>query len=480
MNRSVFLMLNIAYWFVVLCSGAAAATSEESFYFGVDLSYVNEMEDCGAIYTVKRKQQDPFQIFYDHGTNLVRVRLLHNPDWTKYSKLADVKKTIRRAKKNGMEVLLDFHYSDVWADGGHQIIPKAWEHIDDVDKLAAEVYLYTYNTLLGLNEEGLMPYMVQVGNETNGEILMPDGVKNHPINWSRNSTLIRAGLKAVRDAGTRTETNPRIMLHIAQPENVEDWFEQAGKYGVTDFDIIGVSYYSKWSKYSIAELAATINRVRHRFDKEVILVETAYAWTKGWDDTSHNILGGNELLSGYPATKKGQKKYLIDLTQAIISAGGNGIVYWEPAWVSTQCKTLWGTGSTWENAALFDFGKYHKLLPSIAYMTYPYEYPKQLSFKFLKNKNGITNEATTNEVTKDTVYLWGDFLGSNKFVIPLKESNGLFEYQTSVMSGDTFRYQLFSDITLDLPLIQAKSGEPASYPQAAVAGEDLLIEHTIK
>ena len=119
---------------------------EISFYYGADLSYVNEMEDCGAKYKNNAGvTEDPYKIFADAGANLVRVRLWHNPIWTNYSNLNDVKKTIARAKTQGMKVLLDFHYSDTWADPSKQIIPKAWEHeIGNTNSLGELLYNYTF------------------------------------------------------------------------------------------------------------------------------------------------------------------------------------------------------------------------------------------------------------------------------------------------------------------------------------------------
>jgi arabinogalactan endo-1,4-beta-galactosidase len=138
---------------------------------GSDLSYTNEMEDCGGKFRSKGIEIDPFQIMKDKGANIIRLRLWHTPSWTKYSTLADVKKSISRSKKLGMTILLDFHYSDTWADPDHQQIPKAWENIKDTQILGDSLYNNTLNTFLTLSKENLLPDMVQVGNETNSEIL---------------------------------------------------------------------------------------------------------------------------------------------------------------------------------------------------------------------------------------------------------------------------------------------------------------------
>ncbi|MEH3034875.1 MAG: arabinogalactan endo-1,4-beta-galactosidase [Sphingomonas adhaesiva] len=336
-------------------------------YLGADLSYVNEMEDCGAVYRSGGKPVDPYALLAKKGGNIVRVRIWNDAKWTKYSDLADVSKTIRRAKAAGMQVLLDFHYSDDWADGDKQIVPAAWAALDTPAQAKA-LYAYTRDVLGRLDAQGLMPEMVQVGNETNPELMA--GPKK-AIDWTRNATLFNAGIKAVRDAGKAGRIAPRVMLHIAQPENVERWFDDATAAGVLDYDVIGISYYKKWSTQSMPEMGATLARVKARYKADVIVVETAYPFTMANADTSPNLLGEDTLVAGYPATPAGQRRYLIDLTQTVVDAGGVGVVYWEPNWVSTRCGTRWGKGSNWENAAWFDYRR-HEALPAFDFLTHDY------------------------------------------------------------------------------------------------------------
>jgi arabinogalactan endo-1,4-beta-galactosidase len=340
-------------------------------YFGADLSFANQMNDCGAVYRDGGVVKDVYQIFKDHGANLVRIRLWTDGNQTKYSNFADVEKSIRRTHAAGMQVLLDFHYSDSWADGNKQIIPKAWAGITDNAALAQTLYQYTYDTLRRLDHDGLMPQIVQVGNEINGEMLgQADWKKGRPIDWTRDAMLINAGIKAVRDAGAKSTIKPRVMLHIAQPENVEPWFAAATKAGVTDYDIIGISYYSKWSKYLITGLGTEIYRLRHIYPKaDVMVVETGYVWTLNWKDDYPNTLGKDSLFPGYPASPNGQKKFLQDVVRAVLTNGGDGVLYWAPAWVSTDCRTQWGQGSTWENATLFNFDG--EALPGLDFMQPP-------------------------------------------------------------------------------------------------------------
>jgi arabinogalactan endo-1,4-beta-galactosidase len=157
------------------------------------------------------------------------------------------------------------------------------------------------------------------------------------------------------------------MLHIAQPENVEPWFEAATRAGVADYDLIGISYYRKWSTRTIAELGETIARAKARFGKDALVVETAYPFTDAGEDSAPNLLGPDTLIPGYPATPEGQRRYLVDLTQMVVDHGGVGVVYWEPAWISTSCKTRWGTGSNWENAAWFSL-RDHEALPAFDFL----------------------------------------------------------------------------------------------------------------
>lgn len=346
---------------LLLASTATArppAVPKGGLYLGADLSYVNEMEDCGAVYCRAGKPVDPFELLADKGGNIVRVRIWNDAKWTKYSDLADVTRTIRRARAARMQVLLEFHYSDDWADGEKQIAPAAWAKLDTPAQAKA-LYAYTRDVLRKLDGVGLMPEMVQVGNETNPELM--GGTKARAIDWARNAVLLNAGIKAVRDAGRSAKIAPRVMLHIAQPENVEPWFDAAKAAGVTGYDVIGISYYRKWSTRSVPELGETIARVKARFNADVIVVETAYPFTTENADAAPNLLGADSLLPGYPATPEGQKRYLVDLTRTVAKAGGVGVVYWEPNWVSTGCSTRWGKGSNWENAAWFDYATHEAL-----------------------------------------------------------------------------------------------------------------------
>lgn len=325
------------------------------FYMGADLSYVNEMEDCGAIYRdAGGTVQDPFQLFATAGANLVRVRLWHQADWTAYSDLEDVEKTIARAKAAGMQVLLDFHNSDDWADPGRQHIPAAWLPVaDHPEVLGDSLFNYLYGVLVHLHQLALAPDIVQMGNEINAAILQDPNASYPQIDWTRNAYLINRGLAAIRQAATDLDAEIQSMLHIAQPENALWWFEEATAAGISDFDWIGISYYPQWSEYDLITLPMPLKILREQYGKPLMIVETAYPYTLENQDPANNILGTEALLPGYPATEQGQLDYLLDLKTALQLTGAQGLIYWEPAWVSTDCSTLWGQGSHWDNATLF-------------------------------------------------------------------------------------------------------------------------------
>jgi len=355
---------------LALLISTAASAAQPGLYLGADMSAVNQVQDCGGVYRDRGQPVDPFKLMADKGGNLVRVRIWVHPDG-KYSTLEDAMKTARRAKESGMQVLLDFHYADTWADGDKQPVPKAWEKLGYQGQIDT-LYAYTRDVLGKFAAAGLMPDMVQVGNEINPEML--GAFVGKPIDWKRDALIINAGIRAVRDAGRAAGKTPLIMLHVAQPENIIPWFTAATKAGVKGYDLIGISYYKKWSSRTIPQLGTTIAEAKQRFHKGVIVVETAYPYTEEDSGKAPLILGPDTLIPGYPATPEGQLKYLTDLTQTVVDNGGIGVVWWEPAWISTQCKPqgVFGSGSPWENATWFDYRKSNEALPAFDFLSRNY------------------------------------------------------------------------------------------------------------
>ena len=359
---SILFLLNILLWSA--CRGQkkdtplpADSTKTETrfkYFLGADLSYINELETCGASYKVNGIEKDPFQLFGDKGASIARFRLWHKPEWTQFSTLKDIKKSIRRARDRKMRILLDFHYSDTWTDPARQNIPAAWKSVKNVEILGDSLFNYTKRTLMELHHQGLLPELVQVGNEINAEILQYSEPAVYPINWPRNISLLNKGIKAVREVSEETGKPIEIVLHIAQPENADPWFTGAKANGIASFDWIGLSYYSQWSKFNLAQLGTEIEKLKLKFGKRVIVVECGYPFTIHNGDAANNLLDTTSQLPGYLISQNEQKRFIIDLTKTVIQSGGEGVIYWEPAWISTSCKTRWATGSHWDNATFFD------------------------------------------------------------------------------------------------------------------------------
>jgi arabinogalactan endo-1,4-beta-galactosidase len=353
--------------------------SRSQFVMGADLSFVNQLQDVGVQYKDSSAVKDPFVILKNRGANVVRVRLWHNPQWLKplnagkmYSDLYDAEKTIQRAKNAGMAVNLDLHYSDTWADPGNQTIPAAWNGLS-LAVLKDSVYNYTLAVLNYLKAKNLTPEMIQVGNETNQGMLWPAG-KTSGSNFTAFCDLLKSGIKAVRDFSASSTIKPEIILHVAQLDFAPYWCTNViTNGGVTDFDIIGLSHYSKWATINVmANIKTAISSLKTTYGKKVMIVETAYPFTTAAADNYNNLIDATAQVSGYPISNEGQYNYMKDLTQAVISGGGSGIMYWEPAWVTSAYRDLWGTGSSWENMCLFDFN--NNALPAMDYMTYKYQF----------------------------------------------------------------------------------------------------------
>lgn len=355
-----------------------AALTAQEFYFGTDLSSANQLEDCGAVFKEAGQPKDVFQIFAERGTNLMRVRLWVDPSWWQselqqpagvkpfYNDLEDVKKTISRAKAQGMQIMLGIHYSDFWADPQHQLIPRAW--LDDaynVPALAARVYDYTVSVLEELDSEGLMPDLVKVGNENNAGILsqIPAASPSFETavevatweDWDRHAQLFNAAIQGVRDVGAQASKNPKIVIHFTGTLNGQEWnYNNLITNGVTDFDIMGISYYVSWHGGTISELQSTLQTMKSTWPQyDVMVAETGYLWSKqNYDGCANIVTTGDKSYN--PVSPENQLAYMVDYTQAVINAGGVGVVFWEPAWVSTPCSTPWCVGSSHDHLAFFD------------------------------------------------------------------------------------------------------------------------------
>lgn len=336
---------------------------------GADLSGLAKNEAFGATYFVNGKSVDPVEAFADAGANMVRLKVWVDPA-DGYNTTPQVVASAQRAKAAGMQVLIDFHYSDRWTDPGAQGIPAAWEGLEPA-QVADEVYAHTHDVLNALKDAGVTADAVQVGNEINPGMLWPlgqtwdvfpnDGVEGSQ--WDNLASFLSAGARAVKDVDPSTD----VILHLTNINNglgsLTWWFDEVTARGV-EFDTIGLSYYGFWHG-SMTDLQEAITGLSSRYDKDVLIVENSYPFTLEDNpvDPWENVIDlEGELVPGYPATPEGQAANFRAVQDVVASAPGGrglGVVAWEPAWTAVPGNG-WdpadpASGNAWENQAMFDF-----------------------------------------------------------------------------------------------------------------------------
>ncbi|MGN9907322.1 glycoside hydrolase family 53 protein [Phytohabitans sp. LJ34] len=321
---------------------------------GADISHLTKNEDYGAVYRDHRgRPGDAVRILRDNGVNLARLKVWVDPA-DGYNSKARVLAMAKRAKARGMRLLIDFHYSDAWADPGKQNKPAAWADLP-FDGLRQALYDHTYDVISALRQQGTPADMAQVGNEINGGLLWPDGRWD---NWDGLAALLTAGSNAVKAASPST----KVVLHLAEGGNNGGhvwWFDNAIARGVP-FDVIGLSHYVYWHG-PLGALQANLFDLSTRYGKPIALVETAYGFTLEENDHEANIFNAAlEQAGGYPATPQGQADALRDMFNVVAAVPGTlGVVYWEPTWTAVD-GAGWDpadptSGDGWENQAVFDY-----------------------------------------------------------------------------------------------------------------------------
>jgi arabinogalactan endo-1,4-beta-galactosidase len=334
---------------------------------GADISSLKKSEDLDGIYRdASGTPTDALQILKDNGLNYARLRVWVDPA-DGYHDKAEILEMAVRLKKLGIKLLVDFHYSDNWADPGKQIKPSAWNGYD-FEQLKKALYDHTFDVCNSLVAQGTPPDMIQVGNEINAGMLWPDGHTYDPPNWDNLAQLLIAGYDAVKACSPETQ----VMLHIAEGgdnELARWWFDSITHRDVP-FDVIGISYYAYWHG-SLGELQYNLNDISARYDKDVIVVETAYAFTGQDNDDYPNIVDQTLAVPHYLLTPEGQRDMLrdvISIVRAVPDGRGLGVFYWDATWTAVEGNgwdnTDPTTGNAWENQALFDFAG--NMLPALA------------------------------------------------------------------------------------------------------------------
>lgn len=357
-------------------------SNRHDFVMGVDLSSIVEvMKRGGKFYDATGNRTSIYQLLMEQGVNYIRIRLWNDPVsplGTPYgggnNDIEVAKKIGHDAKLFGMKILLDFHYSDFWADPGKQIVPKAWANITTSEAMAAAIYAFTYDSMKAMEDAGAKVDMVQIGNEiapglltqgtNNYETLNSDNPNKFNLPSSINGSTghidnfikyIKAGIAAAK------AQNPNVltMIHVDRGGNnsfYRTFYDRLATYNV-DYDIIGMSYYVFYHG-SLTNFTQNIMDIASRYGKPIIVAETSYGFT------AQNVANASHILTtpyfNYPLTVQGQANVTRDIIEVVAKVPnqlGVGIFYWEPAWLPVAGAGWAGAGSpaTWANQALFSY-----------------------------------------------------------------------------------------------------------------------------
>ena len=336
---------------------------------GADLSFTPQLEAAGIRFSDRGVTRPVERILARHGANYVRLRVWTDPP-EGYSDEESALAMAVRAKRAGMKVLLNLHYSDFWADPAHQTTPVAWQG-QDLATLADTVHDYTRRIIARFARHGAAVDMVQIGNEVTAGMLWPVGqlyLPNGEQQWVEFTTLLKAGIAGAR-AGNPRHHRLQVMVHIDRggDNGGTRWFyDHIAEHDVA-FDVIGLSFYPIWHG-PLAGLKANLDDTAVRYGKPVVVVEAAYPWTLDNGDQLENFITTAEQLpdgAAYPATPRGQADYfeaLRDVLRDTPDGRGVGFIDWSPEWIP---GVGWapGEGNPNDNLTMFDWQG--RALPSV-------------------------------------------------------------------------------------------------------------------
>ena len=373
----------------------------ESTIRGVDVGSYVALTNAGVkYYDYDGKEQPLMKILKDNGVNYIRLRIWNDPYNEKGETYGGGDSTVdnglkigKEATKYGMKVLVDFHYSDFWADPAKQILPKAWQKdANDPDKMCENIHDFTKDTLQKFKDAGVDVGMVQVGNEiTKGMAGIHNKDSNNSVwkNESQYSVLDRylnAGSKAVREI----LPDALVTLHIETPNRqIYSMIMDAWEKGNVDYDVLGSSYYPFW--WNTPDMLRDVQTLAKERGKLFAVMETAWVNSYEDGDGTPNSIGSDYGLYQYEIGPQGQVDELTDMYKVLTEQdNGLGGFYWEPGWIPVKAgwtnweynkevadkygtgwaskgavgyapddemyyngQPSWG-GSSWDNATLFD------------------------------------------------------------------------------------------------------------------------------
>lgn len=372
-----FLLFNCTMENPIPVPNMSPPTPNEVFYKGTYMAYVAHQEtNGGVVFKENGVAKDAFQSIFDHGGNMVRLRIDNPPYRSSYTTgYADVdfgspqkvKLQMQRAKEAELKTLLTFGYQSMALEDAQKlndyVAPLKWQSIaTDIERLKDSVYYHTTSVLEDYINSGLIPEIVSIGNETNQRFLEPNMPESELPAYSvvRTVKLLNAGTKAVRDLNAKYGLNIKIACHMFDASYLQTWMKTHIRNGL-DFDIMALSHYHAWhSLGSFSNWTNVVAFVKNTYNKDFLIIETAQLFRTGGNDGHVDILGVENIPAGYenPPTTNTQKEYLKDFAQELYDAGGIGLIYWGGEWVGSNTLIFpdqYGAGSSWENKAFWDF-----------------------------------------------------------------------------------------------------------------------------
>lgn len=365
----------------------------QGYIIGMDMSMTIAQENSGVKYKNNNgEEEDVFKIIHDAGINYVRVRVWNNPydaDGNGYgggnTDIGNAIEISKRASKYDLKILIDFHYSDFWADVKKQQCPKQWQQMN-IDEKVSAIYEYTFNSIEMLLDEGADIGMVQIGNEIDigiaGEYSEDSAMK-----------LLASASKAVRDVSSQNNKDIKIVVHFGSSDDsvIKYKADMLALYNI-DYDVFGISFYTFWGN-TVDRAKECLLYVKEKYNKETCILETSWSYTEEDGDGFANSFS-ESAVSDYEVSVEGQKKYILDIVKAAYDADAIGVFYWGGEWIPVgrnkeentvlweQYGSGWASsfageydsedagryygGSGWDNQALFDFEG--KALDSLYFM----------------------------------------------------------------------------------------------------------------
>lgn len=331
-NRGIYFFISV---FVVLLTSCNTSNSPEppeqtnDFMYGGDFSILKKMYDCGAKYKINGIEKDALEIFTDNGYNYGRLRIFHTPNMEGpvCNSLEYTIALAKAIKSAGMKLLLDFHYSDTWADPAHQITPKAWEGLT-LEVLADSVYNYSGDVIRAMSKAGVLPDMVQVGNEITPGMMWEQGriYKDNGEDWESFCLLLNAGIDGVKDGFGNIDVP--IMIHIDKGGDLtatSKFFSKIEQNNV-EYDVIGLSYYPWWHG-TFSDLEKNLKWLSDNKEQDIVIVETAYYSNGYYPEPGNWVID----YQPYPPNEQGQYNFLTTLDSIAHNYPKvKGIFYWKP------------------------------------------------------------------------------------------------------------------------------------------------------